>query len=104
MAAWDPNHKTVTPSGFSEEGYIDPNTQWLEYTIEFQNIGNAPATFVNIVDIIDSDLDISSIQILGAKHNYWMEISDDNKIIWHFDNINLPDSASDPLGSWFYNL
>ncbi|MBP9795879.1 MAG: T9SS type A sorting domain-containing protein [Chitinophagales bacterium] len=97
--AWDPNHKTVTPSGFSEEGYIDPNTQWLEYTIEFQNIGNAPATFVNIVDIIDSDLDISSIQILGAKHNYWMEITGANNIIWHFENINLPDSASDPLGS-----
>ena len=95
----DPNHKTVNPAGFSEEGYINPNTEWLEYTIEFQNIGNAPATFVNIVDIIDSDLDLTSIQILGAKHNYWMEITGTNNIIWHFENINLPDSASDPLGS-----
>ena len=97
--SWDPNHKTVFPAGFSEEGYIDPNTEWLEYTIEFQNLGNAPAIFVNIMDVIDSDLDLTSIQILGAKHNYWMEITGTNNIIWHFENINLPDSASDPLGS-----
>ena len=96
---YDPNHKTVDPAGFSEEGYIDPTTEWLEYTIEFQNIGNAPANFVNIVDVIDNDLDLTSIQILGAKHNYWMEITGTNNIIWHFENINLPDSASDPLGS-----
>ncbi|MBK7035021.1 MAG: T9SS type A sorting domain-containing protein [Bacteroidetes bacterium] len=96
---YDPNHKTVDPAGFSEEGYIDPTTEWLEYTIEFQNIGNAPANFVNIVDVIDNDLDLTSIQILGAKHNYWMEITGTSNIIWHFENINLPDSASDPLGS-----
>ena len=27
------------------------------------------------------------------------EITGTNNIIWHFENINLPDSASDPLGS-----
>ena len=99
VAAWDPNHKTVNPAGIGAEGYIDPNTEWLEYTVEFQNVGTAPATFVYIDDVIDTHLDLSSIEILGADHTYWMELSDENRITWHFDNINLPDSASDPAGS-----
>ncbi len=99
VAACDPNHKTVIPAGIGDEGYIDPNTEWLEYTVEFQNVGTAPATFVNIDDVIDTHLDLSSIEILGADHTYWMELSDENRITWHFDNINLPDSASDPAGS-----
>ncbi|MFZ1634697.1 MAG: T9SS type A sorting domain-containing protein, partial [Chitinophagales bacterium] len=97
--SYDPNDKKVDPQGSGPLGIIDPATQYLEYTITFQNIGNAPAINVLVSDTLDAAIDSYSIQMLAATHPYRMELVGNNIINWHFDNINLPDSISDPLGS-----
>ncbi len=102
FASFDPNHKTVSPAGIGEEGFIDYETEWLTYTIQFQNLGTAPAHFVYVVDTLDALLDMMSIQMIAAKHNYTMEMSSPNVVKWKFDDINLPDSLSDPSGSIGY--
>ncbi|MBK7443762.1 MAG: T9SS type A sorting domain-containing protein [Bacteroidetes bacterium] len=97
--SYDPNDKKVDPQGSGPLGIIDPATQYLEYTITFQNIGTAPAINVLVSDTLDAVIDPYSIQMLAATHPYRMELVGNNIINWHFDNINLPDSISNPLGS-----
>lgn len=99
---YDPNHKSVSPAGIGDAGAIDIETESLEYLIEFQNIGTAPAINVSITDTIDSDLTFTSLQMLASSHSYTIEIPAPNVLIWHFENIYLPDSASDPTGSCGY--
>lgn len=101
-SSFDPNHKSVSPAGVGEEGFIDYETEWLTYTIQFQNLGTAPAHFVYVVDTLDAFLDMMSIQMIAAKHNYTMEMSSPGILKWKFDDINLPDSTSDPEGSIGY--
>lgn len=97
--SWDPNSKEVFPAGIGENGSIDPLTTSLEYTIHFQNTGNYPASFVRLIDTISAYLDYYSIQTISASHNYTMDYIFPNIVVWRFDDINLPDSTSDVLGS-----
>lgn len=99
VESYDPNHKTASPEGVGINGSTDPETEWIEYTIEFQNLGTAPANFINVIDTIDNDFQFTSIEMIAATHQYEMELISPNIVQWHFENINLPDSASDPLGS-----
>lgn len=99
LNSFDPNDKTVDPTGNGLEGFIPLNTEYLEYTITFQNIGTAPALNVKIIDTLDVAIKPSSIQILGAKHNYHFEITEGNIVTWYFNDINLPDSTTDAEGS-----
>ncbi|MCC6702442.1 MAG: T9SS type A sorting domain-containing protein [Fluviicola sp.] len=99
---YDPNDKSVYPIGKCEEHYINQN-QNLIYRIRFQNTGNSEAINVRIEDEISSFLDIESLRILSSSHSFWTEKSQ-NKLIFHFDNINLPDSSSDEENSHGYVL
>ncbi len=93
LSAWDPNYKDVYPKGFGPTGEILPGTQ-LTYTIGFQNTGNDTATNVYILDTLDSDLDINSIQIVYATHPMNFYIINGNILRFQFDNIFLPDSGA----------
>jgi len=97
--AYDPNDKSVTPQGYTEEGYILEGTR-LQYHVRFQNTGSAPALDVVVYDTLDIGLDIQSFDLLGGSHNPQVTIDYDTRVIQflHAD-IFLPDSASDPLGS-----
>lgn len=97
--AYDPNHKMANPAGIGENGTTDPDTKLITYSIEFQNTGTAPAVNISVADTIDTDFDFTSFQMLGASHQYYIEIVMPNIIIWHFDNIYLPDSSEDLSGS-----
>ena len=99
ITSYDPNHKTVDPAGNGVEGFIPMSTEYLEYTITFQNIGTASAINVKIIDTLDATINPKSIQILGAKHDYHFEITNGNIVTWYFNNINLPDSTTDAEGS-----
>lgn len=92
VGSFDPNDKTVNQPEviFSENG--DPVR--LEYQIRFQNTGNFPATFVEVLDTLESNLDIRTIQMITASHPYTLSFPADNILKWRFDNINLPDSTS----------
>ncbi|MBC8045596.1 MAG: T9SS type A sorting domain-containing protein [Fimbriimonadaceae bacterium] len=98
-ASWDPNHKLVSPMGETEEGNVSPETEWLQYTIEFQNTGTSEAINIFIYDTLDSDISFTTLQMLAASHNYTMDIISPNILKWTFANIFLPDSTTDFLGS-----
>jgi hypothetical protein len=98
--AYDPNDKTLlNPEGCGEENIIDIKSD-LVYRLRFQNIGNAPAKDILVSDKLDENLDMSTFKILDVSHSLTrFEIIPDNNLIFKFDNIMLPDSASNPEGS-----
>jgi len=98
VGSYDPNDKQVFPEGDGPEGFIEPTDNVMRYTIRFQNTGNFPAEFVVLRDTLDANLRFTSIKALGASHAYTMTL-DGNALEVRFDNINLPDSLSDPEGS-----
>lgn len=100
MGSFDPNNKEVSPIGQGTQGYITTNDSILTYTIHFQNTGNYPAQKVVLKDTLDADLDVVSLKPFAASHKYTTEVSDAGGIVtFIFNNINLPDSNTDKLGS-----
>lgn len=94
--SYDPNDKQVYPSGM-----IDPSTEWLNYTIRFQNTGNAPAQHIYILDTLDNNIDVSSIQLLSYSHEPIVQVVG-GIVRFNFPNINLPDSVSNEPNSHGY--
>jgi uncharacterized repeat protein (TIGR01451 family) len=93
----DPNAKEVFPLGTGAQGYVAPETNFT-YTIHFQNVGTAAASTVKIVDTLDIDLDINTLNIISSSHPCHMVIAD-NLLIFNFNNISLPDSGTDFMKS-----
>ncbi len=93
--SFDPNYIEVTPAGIGETGDIPLATSRLEYTIHFQNVGTDTARSVSILNAIDENLDISTLQVLGSSHAYDISFIEDGRFLkWEFENINLPDSIA----------
>ena len=90
---YDPNDKVATPHGRTRT-----KPQKLEYRIRFQNVGNAPAVNVVIVDTLAPELSAGDFGYTEASHPFDLSI-ENGVATWTFRNINLPDSASDPSGS-----
>jgi uncharacterized repeat protein (TIGR01451 family) len=97
--SFDPNDKTVSPSGYGSTGDIPLTEDEFSYLIRFQNTGNGPAVNINVVDTLSSLLDPMSFQMLNASHTYTVEMLPGNVIKWHFDNIMLPDSNANEAAS-----
>lgn len=93
VGAYDPNDKQVFPQGSGEEGYILAD-QELTYTVRFQNTGTAPAVNVYILDEIDTDLQLGTLEVLESSHDMFTEVLDNNTVKFRFDNIMLPDSTN----------
>jgi len=96
--SFDPNDKLAAPNGVSEAKCIAPGRQ-LDYTIRFQNTGTAEALKVFITDIVSKNLDMRTLKVTGASHDYVMTIKDERTLVFTFDGINLPWEAKDDLGS-----
>jgi uncharacterized repeat protein (TIGR01451 family) len=92
ICAYDPNDK-ITHTGIGEEGFINPNTD-MEYTINFQNIGNAPATAVVVTDEISDLLDITSLQPIAWSHDFVLQVVD-NVATFRFEDIQLLGAEQD---------
>ena len=89
----DPNVKEVYPI-MVDPGFHD----WLTYTIHFQNTGNAPAFNIMLKDTLDSELDLNTFQVTDYSHTNTTNLN--GRILTvNFQNIQLPDSSSDPEGS-----
>jgi len=93
VSAFDPNEKSVSPSGPIVPG------QQLVYTIFFQNTGNAVATNVVIYDTLDPNLNFSTFKILGYSKPVQYQFKGAGIIAFTFNNILLPDSHSNEAGS-----
>lgn len=93
---YDPNSKEVSANTL----YNIVAEDWLSYTIHFQNIGNDSAHTVIVIDTLSHQLNLSSMEILASSHQPMnFSISGGHVAEFRYDNIMLPDSATDPIGS-----
>ena len=99
--SFDPNDKSTAPSGAGVEGYILPNTP-LTYTIRFQNTGNDLAYNIYVLDSLDANLDVLSLEVLGASHPFSYSVLTGNILRFNFDNIMLADSNTNEAASHGY--
>ncbi|GIV44882.1 MAG: hypothetical protein KatS3mg035_2005 [Bacteroidia bacterium] len=89
-------------NGIPAEGFIDPN-QTMTYTVHFQNNGNAPALNVRILDTLSANLDYTTFRLITASHPVQV-FQDKNALTFFFQNIMLPDSASNPNAVRFCSI
>jgi uncharacterized repeat protein (TIGR01451 family) len=102
VCAYDPNDKLAQPNGIDSLGFIHPNTEYIDYTIRFQNTGTDTAFNINILDQLDSNLVWNSLTPLASSHNYDISLSQTGEAQFYFQNIMLPDSNVNFLGSQGY--
>lgn len=86
--AWDPNEKLADPSGVIAAGTT------INYTIHFQNTGNAAASNVVVTDVLDQNLDPLTFHLIGASHPVNLHMDGNGVATFTFYNIQLPDSGS----------
>ncbi|WNJ19711.1 hypothetical protein [Pontibacter sp. G13] len=98
LAAYDPNDKQ-SKEGEGPLGYIQQSERDLTYTIRFQNTGTFPAIRVILRDTLESNLPVESLYIRNYSHDFDIRVEDGNILVFTFNDIWLPDSASDPAGS-----
>lgn len=91
--SWDPNDISechgpeILHSSFSSDDF-------LTYTIRFENTGDADAINIKVTDLLDGQLDETTIRMVGASHNYTMERVG-HTLSWHFNGIHLDPSVAD---------
>jgi uncharacterized repeat protein (TIGR01451 family) len=95
--SYDPNDITEH-NGHTDAGYTFAGDE-LEYTIRFQNTGNAPAQDVRIENQLSEKLDWSSMQPVAWSHDFDLMIDENGLATFTFDNIMLPDSVNDEANS-----
>lgn len=101
--AYDPNDKQVEPRGYGTDGWMPVDTEWLTYTVRFQNTGTDTAMNVVIRDQLDQRVEHTSLQVLGASHALTaLDITGGGLASFHFDNILLPDSGTNEPASQGY--
>ncbi len=92
-ASFDPNDKNVYPVADVDEG----GERWLTYTINFQNTGTDTAYDIYVDDTLDTDLDVSTFQLLAYSHQPLVQLKE-NAVRFNFPNIMLVDSpTNEPL-------
>lgn len=100
--SFDPNDKTVSPVGVGANGDIAAAETDLTYLIRFQNTGNGPAVNIKVTDTLSPNVDVNTFEMLGASHNYNIDILDGNVLRWKFNNILLVDSGTNEPASHGY--
>ncbi|MFK7772695.1 MAG: T9SS type A sorting domain-containing protein [Saprospiraceae bacterium] len=98
VGSFDPNDKQGFPQGYGAEHYI-PKDSEIEYLIRFQNTGTDTAFTVVIRDTLSSRLDFNTLKQGNSSHNYWLEVLDEEILVFTFDNILLPDSFVNEVAS-----
>ena len=98
IGSYDPNDKAASPVGYGSRFQIDQNVD-LEYKIRFQNTGTDTAFTVRIEDKLSEHLDIETIIPGASSHDYSFCVHDDGTMIFLFENILLPDSSTNQIGS-----
>ncbi len=86
--SYDPNDKTCL-----EGTILDPDNvgKYLHYLIRFENKGTAEAVNIRVQDVIDTTkLDIETFVPLKGSHSFTTTITNDNKVEFWFNEINLP--------------
>lgn len=90
VGAYDPNDKAESHGGRIVYDSFTAN-DYLTYTIRFENEGTANAQTVRIEDVLDGQLDESTVRMIAASHEYVLE-RNGSQLEWVFNDIQLPPS------------
>jgi hypothetical protein len=103
--SYDPNEKKVY-----QPVDLSLGDSMLTYTVYFQNTGTDTAFTVEILDTLDQDLDVGTVEMLEASvawYDYEWAIEGSNVLRITFPDIRLPDSTiNEPLshGHFSYRI
>ncbi|MEM6721095.1 MAG: T9SS type A sorting domain-containing protein [Bacteroidota bacterium] len=96
IGSYDPNDIRVLEG---DEILVEAIDEYLHYIIRFQNTGTASAINVRIDNVLDANLDWTTMQLQSLSHPGRVEITDGNMVEFIFEGINLPDSTNDEPNS-----
>lgn len=97
--SFDPNDKIVVEG--TQIG-IDKIDEYLHYIVRFQNTGTVAAENIVIKDLLDNNLDWSTLQMESGSHPFKSTLTSGNRLEVFYDNINLPASSIDEERSHGY--
>ena len=101
IGSWDPNDKRGIPFGYGEDHFIERNTD-IQYLIRFQNTGTDTAFNIVVLDTLTDLLDLSSIRLGTASHDYEFNVLDEHVLEFRFNDVMLPDSfVNEPASNGF---
>jgi len=96
--SYDPNEKVVSPPGGFTPQQLSSG-EYLEYTIHFQNTGTDTAFNIVVIDTLSPNLDISTFELLASSRPCTLHMRDAGIVEFDFNNILLPDSNVNVIGS-----
>lgn len=101
ICSYDPNDKGVD-KGCGADGFVNQE-ETLTYTVHFQNLGNAPATDVVIRDVLDQNLDETTLEVIDTGHTLTNLTFGPNRILeFSFFGIDLPPAIQNDAASRGY--
>ncbi|MGL2965955.1 DUF7619 domain-containing protein [Flavobacterium sp. XGLA_31] len=95
----DPNDKEVVEGS---QISTDKIGDYLHYVVRFQNMGTAPAENIVIKDMLDANLDWSTLEMVSSSHPFRSTLTSGNKLEVFYEGINLPDATTDEAASHGY--
>ncbi len=98
IGSFDPNDKRTFNAAGKEISIVDKD-EYIYYHIRFQNTGTDTAFTVRVVDTLSPILDLNTLEMLSASHNYSYEVNDGPMLEVLFDDILLPDSTTNETAS-----
>ena len=104
--AFDPNDMAVMPNGCGPNGNVGQQEE-LTYRVRFENIGFGTAFDVFISDILDANLDISTLRLLHSSHPVTkFQVDPGNELLIEFEGIDLRgvQFAPDNKGYVFFTI
>ncbi len=101
--AFDPNDKLTVPLSTQLSGdKLYAFDDYVEYQVRFQNTGTDTAQTVVIKDLLNTNFDLSTIEIISASNDFSFMVENNRLLTVTFNNIQLPDSGTDFTGSMGY--
>jgi hypothetical protein len=91
VGSYDPNDKMESHG----EKIVFSNfnsSEYLTYTIRFENMGTANTQFIRVEDFLNSALNFNTVEVLNASHPFNFR-RENNKLTWNFYNISLTPSS-----------
>lgn len=93
------NSKMATPHGIGVAGLINDSTDYLDYTINFQNTATYAINEVTIIEQLDPGFDYSTVQLLAMSHPFSADQYQNGKLIFKSTSCLIPSSSVSDVNS-----
>ncbi|NDJ00017.1 T9SS type A sorting domain-containing protein [Flavobacterium sp. LaA7.5] len=98
--SYDPNSVVVAEGSMIE---LEDEIKYVHYTINFQNLGTAPAVNIKIENDLDANFDSDTFEMIASSHNFTVARTGEH-LEFQFPNINLASSLVDEPNSHGYAI